>query len=121
MNYQIFEKDGRTWVECLVDEGRLSSEQDALDLVGACGEAGSPLLLFPADCLSPDFFNLKTGLAGAVLLKFSNYRIVSAAVVPPEIAQLGRFGEFVLETNRGRQFRVFSNREEALAWLLAQG
>lgn len=119
VNYQIVEKDGKVWVECLADGGALTSEQDALELVGACGEARTSRLLIRAECLNEDFFDLRTGLAGQVLLKFSNYRIVVAAVIAAEIAAQGRFGEFVWETNRGRQFRVFPNPEDARAWLLS--
>jgi PadR family transcriptional regulator, regulatory protein AphA len=121
MNYQTVEQNGKTWVECLVEGGVLASEQDALELVAACGEAGTPCLLIPEGCLADAFFDLHTGLAGQVLLKFSTYRIISAAVISPEIARQGRFGEFAWETNRGNQFRVFSNSEEARTWLQTMG
>jgi PadR family transcriptional regulator AphA len=121
LNTQSFEQDGQTWVECLADGGVLTSEQDALDLVAACAEAGTRRLLIPAGCLNAAFFDLRTGLAGQVLLKFSNYRIHAAAVIAAEIAARGRFGEFVGETNRGSQFRVFPSREDARAWLLRVG
>jgi PadR family transcriptional regulator, regulatory protein AphA len=119
LNTQSFEQDDQTWVECLADGGVLTSEQDALDLVAACGEAGTRRLLIPAGCLNAAFFDLRNGLAGQVLLKFSNYRILAAAVIAAEIAARGRFGEFVGETNRGSAFRVFSSREDARAWLLS--
>jgi hypothetical protein len=118
MNYQTNELDGMIWIEVVADGGRLIGEQDALELVGACGEAHTQRLLLAENCLSEEFYNLRSGLAGQVLLKFSNYRIVAAAVIPEEISSQGRFGEFVMETNRGRQFRVFPTREAALAWLL---
>jgi PadR family transcriptional regulator, regulatory protein AphA len=121
MNYQAFEDNGILWVECLEDGGILASEQDALDLVGACGESGARRLLIPTGCLGADFFDLRSGLAGQVLLKFSNYRITVAAVVAPEVSTQGRFGEFVWETNRGKAFRVFASLEDARAWLKSAG
>ena len=58
------------------------------------------------------FFDLKTGLAGAALLKWSNYFLRVAVILPPERIGTGRFAEFVMETNRGNQFRVFSDKNQ---------
>lgn len=118
MNYIHIANVGRTYIECLPGDGPLSSEQDVLELVVACEEAQTNRLLLSEGSLSPAFFDLRSGLAGAVLLKFSNYLIRAAAVIPDDVAQSGRFGEFARETNRGSQFRVYPTREEAEAWLL---
>jgi PadR family transcriptional regulator, regulatory protein AphA len=117
MDYRLVIKENISYIECTPDGGTIISEADALDLVAVCGEHRCHRLLIHASNLTPDFYNLRTGLAGNVLLKFSNYRIQAAAVIPTEIAEVGRFGEFVLETNRGQQFRVFHDRESAEAWL----
>ncbi len=119
MNYTRIATIDQSYIECLPGGGLLASEQDALELVGACGEAQTNRLLLSSGCLSPAFYDLRSGLAGTVLLKFSNYRIRAAAVIPSDLANVGRFGEFVRETNCGDQFRVFPTREEAAAWLLA--
>jgi hypothetical protein len=37
--------------------------------------------------------------------------------VPSELIGTGRFYEFVLETNRRNDFRIFSSREDAIQWL----
>lgn len=96
----------------------LSSQASGrLDLVAACGENRARRLLLHAGSLPAEFFELQTRLAGEVLLKFSNYHIKSAAVIPAEQAFQGRFGAMVLETNRGNQFRVYDNRAAALDWL----
>lgn len=104
-------------VECLSDGGLVTDENSALDIVSICGEEGTDLVLIHQANLHPDFFDLKTGLAGKVLLKLSNYRIHAAAVIPEDVIGKGRFYEFVLETNRRNDFNVFSNRDDALAWL----
>jgi Domain of unknown function (DUF4180) len=117
MSYQLSQQNGKTFIECLPGVLCLQNERDALDLVAACGENDTPLLLLYAENLAPTFFDLSTRLAGEILLKFTNYRIRAAAVLTPELATKGKFGEFVLETNRGRDFRVFYSREEAVSWL----
>jgi len=110
----------KKYVECSMDGANLiTQERDALDLVAACGENETSLLMIHSENLTPDFYNLKTGLAGKILLKFSNYHLKVAAVLTPELATQGRFGEMVLETNRNSQeFRVFYTRAAAEAWLL---
>lgn len=120
INYHLVENSINAFVECLPDGGQVQSEQDALDLVGACGEYQAHRLLLHAANLGEDFYDLKTGLAGAVLLKFSNYRIKAAIVVDPE-RMTGRFGEMAGEANRrNRDFHVFHAREDAVKWLIAE-
>jgi PadR family transcriptional regulator, regulatory protein AphA len=117
MDYQFVTHGNTSYVECLPEGGKIASEADALDLVAACGEHLCHRLLLHASNLTPDFYNLRSGLAGEVLLKFSNYRIQAAAILKPELAEQGRFGEMVLESNRGNQFRVFYDRASAEDWL----
>lgn len=121
MNYTLVCKGNRNYLACSLDglQNRLQSERDALDLVAACGENGTENLLLPAECLSPDFFRLGTGLAGAVLLKFSNYHIRCAVVIAPGQAGRGRFAELVLEANRrNRELHFFTGSAEAERWLI---
>ena len=107
----------KTIVECLPDGGMVTDENSALDIVAICGEEGTDLVLLHHTNLHSDFFDLKTGLAGKVLLKLSNYRVHAAAVIPADMIGTGRFYEFVLETNRRNDFNVFSSRDDAIAWL----
>jgi len=119
VGYKRIDTDSTWYVESVPGEGQVENENDALDLVAACGENETALLMLHGENLSPDFFQLRTGLAGTVLLKFSNYRIKAAAVVTPDQVGQGKFYEFVLETNRGREFGVFYSREQAERWLVA--
>ncbi len=118
MNYQLIQKNSIAYLECLPGAVCLGSEREALDLVAACMENGTNRLLLHASNLADDFYHLRTGLAGQILQKFSQYRIQSAAVLTPELVNQGRFREMVLEANRGQQFRVFYQRDEAEAWLI---
>ncbi|MGE5483835.1 MAG: DUF4180 domain-containing protein [Ignavibacteriales bacterium] len=114
MEYQVVETDSGKYVDC---KGVIRNEQDAGDLVAACGEHEANRLMLCAGNLTEDFYRLSTGLAGAVLQKLVNYHVKAAAVLPPELASRGRFGEMVLESNRGNHFRVFAGRDEAERWL----
>ena len=70
-----------------------------------------------AENLSADFYDLSSGLAGAILLKFVNYRLKVAVVLTPQLVGQGKFHEMVIETNRGSDFRVFYERASAESWL----
>lgn len=118
MKYKITRLNGIRFLECKKNGGVIDDENAALDLVALCGENEVNTLLLYTENLVPDFFDLKTGIAGRILLKFSNYSIKVATVIPPEVANHGRFYEMVLETNRGNEFRVFSNHADALQWIL---
>lgn len=117
MQTQLVESNGNTILECLPEGGVIASEADALDLVALCGEHQVDRVLLHATNLAEDFYFLRTGLAGAVLLKLGNYRIRAAAVLAPKLVSRGHFREFVMETNQGSDFRVFYERELALKWL----
>ncbi len=119
MNYHVVEHTQNRYIECLPDGGQIASERDALDLIAACGENQTNRLLLYAGNLADDFYHLKTGLAGTVLQKFTNYWVKVAAVLTPELVNQGRFREMVLEANRSnRDFHVFYDREKAEAWLV---
>ena len=119
MNY-IYQQQGESgFIEGMPGDGVVQSEEEALELVAACGEYGTFNLLLPAECLADEFFNLGSGLAGAILLKFGLYRLHCAILLPPERASQGRFGELVLEANRRDDaLHFFSDRSKAVDWLL---
>jgi hypothetical protein len=119
MNYIYHQQGDSGFVEGLPGDGVVQSEEEALELVAACGEYGTFNLLLPAECLADEFFNLSSGVAGAVFLKLSLYRIRCAILLPPEQATQGRFGEMVLEANRRDDaLHFFSDRSKALDWLM---
>lgn len=119
MNTRLVRIRNQKYLETLPGDGTLSSEADALDVVATCIEEETKNLMIHAEQLDPAFFQLKSGLAGAVLLKFGNYEIRCAAVVSEVDRIGGRFQEFAMETNRGDDFRVFSDKETAEVWLIA--
>jgi len=118
LDYRLVNTSPNSYVECLPGSQPLASPQDALELVAACGEHQTQRLLLHAECLSKDFFDLSTRLAGEILLKFTNYYLKVAAIIPTEQIGRGKFYEFALETNRGRDFRIFSDLQKAVDWLV---
>jgi hypothetical protein len=99
------------------DEPLLATVEDASRIVEACWSSGAHAALLYAANLTPGFFDLSTGEAGAILQKLQNYRIRLAVVCPPGLVMSSRFGELLAEEQQGRDFGVFATRGEARAWL----
>ncbi len=82
----------------------IARESDANDIIGeAFGMEGVELVVIPVERLSPDFFRLASGLAGAVLQKFTNYRlrVAIAGDISAYTEKSGPLRDFVRESNRG--------------------
>src|SRR5262245_25810731 len=88
---------------------------DISDALGAC-ISSEGLILTEAD-LTPAFFDLRSGLAGELFQKFTNYRIGLAIVLPEPNAYGQRFSELVYEHRRDNLIRFVRSEEEAKAWL----
>ncbi len=116
MNYITHKVNSKKYLEVKDNSFVLESEQDALDLAALCSENDTDTFLLDLENLDHRFYDLRTGLAGAVLQKLSNYRVKMAVIVPTDVIK-GRFGELALELNRGKQFGIFSSREDAENWL----
>ena len=112
MSYQVIRESGKSYVEW-IPGACIANEHDALEMVAACGECDTNRLMLQAENLTPEFFQLRTGVAGGILLNLTNYTIKAALVLKPEQVGEGKFKEWVLETNRGREFRVFYDRARA--------
>lgn len=117
MSYRVIEKANKKYIECASIEAQLNTEQDAIELIGACFENNTNLLMFHDEALSEDFFKIRTGLAGKVLQKFADYHVKVAVIITNEQKIKGKFKEVLAESNKGNDFRTFSNIEEAENWL----
>jgi len=118
MNYRVIEINEKKYIECAAAEAPIHTEQNALDLISACFENNTNLVMVSAEALADDFFKLRTGLAGSVLQKFINYNIKVAVVMTDQQEVKGKFKEFITEANKGNSFKKFSNKEEAENWFL---
>jgi DNA-binding PadR family transcriptional regulator len=119
MNYKVIDRDNQKYIECDSVETPISSEQDALDLIAACWENDTSLVMLHSEVLAEDFYKLRTGLAGQVLQKFMNYRIKVAVIITDDQKIKGKFKELIAEANKRNDFRVFNNIVEAENWLLS--
>ncbi|MEH1102176.1 DUF4180 domain-containing protein [Micromonospora sp. CPCC 205561] len=70
----IQERVGAQVLVCDPDGPPVTTEQDALDLIGAAF-LGATVVAVPASRLDPSFFSLGTRFAGEIMQKFVNYRL----------------------------------------------
>jgi hypothetical protein len=92
----------------------ITTEADILDPIGNASYSGADTLVIPVSRLSPDFFKLSTGLAGAILQKCTNYSMKVAIVgdISHYTAKSGPLRDFVYESNKHGHIRFIANEAE---------
>lgn len=86
MKIKIHQLDHIKIAEILTKKIFIISPGDALDLLGTLYFQSFDKIIIHQNNLTPDFFDLKTGIAGEILQKFSNYRV--------RLAVIGNFSSF---------------------------
>jgi hypothetical protein len=94
---------GTTVLRCAPDGPPLDGESAALDLIGDAMGRDAQLVAVPAERVPEEFFQLRSGIAGAIAQKFVNYRLRLAVVgdVSRHTAESQALRDFVHETNQG--------------------
>lgn len=92
----------------------LAQENDALEVIGEALGQQAALVVIPVARLAPDFFRLRTGFAGAMLQKFTNYNLRVAIVgdISAYTEKSLPLRDFVHESNRRGQVRFLPSDAE---------
>ena len=101
-------------VEVLSDELMIRDTSDALDVLGSVYYNGYDKMIVHQKNLAPEFFDLKTGIAGDILQKFSNYRVRLVIVGDFGSIEKKSLRDFIYESNQGRQINFVATLDEAL-------
>ncbi|MFE9441891.1 DUF4180 domain-containing protein [Streptomyces sp. NPDC006602] len=90
-------------LRCAPDGPPLDGENAALDLIGDAMGRDAQIVAVPTERVADEFFRLRSGVAGAVMQKFVNYRLRLAVVgdVSRHVAGSTALRDFVHETNQG--------------------
>jgi len=96
----------------------LKNEQDAVELIANCRYQGADKIILKADQIHPDFFKLKTRLAGDTLQKFTNYQCHLAIIGDFEIIHSNSLRDFIRESNRAGRINFVRDEKAALESLL---
>jgi hypothetical protein len=118
MKIELIETNGSTIAEIVSDEIVLKNQQDALDLIANCCYQGATGILIYEKNIIPAFFDLKTGIAGEILQKFSTYRCQLAIVGEFTKYHSKSLNDFIVESNKTQRINFVSNYEVAKTRLL---
>lgn len=111
---QLRTLQGRLVAEVPAEGPTLSSEQDALDLIGELYGLEAEWVLIPVARVDDEFFQLSNRRAGLFLQKFVNYglRVAFVGDLAEQLAASKSLRDFVYESNRGGQLRFIRDASE---------
>lgn len=92
----------------------ISQTQDILDLIGDLVYYDCSRIIIYERNLHPDFFNLKTRLAGDILQKFSNYRFKLAVIGDFSKYKSKSLADFIRESNKGKMIFFLDSLDSAM-------
>jgi hypothetical protein len=100
--------------EAISDSIVIENEQDAVRVMEEIFAFGARKIILHKENIAPEFFDLKTGLAGAVLQKFVNYHIQVAIVGDFKNITSKSLNAFIFESNRGDQIFFLDSLDMAI-------
>lgn len=92
----------------------INTIEDGLDLMGNIYYQGFDKIVLNEKNITPDFFDLKNGIAGEILQKFSTYRVRLAIVGDFSVYKSKSLTDFIYESNKGRHINFVKSTTEAL-------
>ena len=92
----------------------INNASDGLDLLGNLYYLGFDKIIVHEKNIRPDFFDLKSGIAGEILQKFSNYRVRLAIVGDFSEYTSKSLNDFIFESNKGKQINFVRSQSEAI-------
>jgi hypothetical protein len=106
--------------ELISDETIINNAEEGFDLVGNLYFQGFDSIIINEKNVTPEFFDLRNGLAGEVLQKFSTYRISLAIVGDFSNITSKSLKGFMLESNKNRHINFVATTADAIKVLSAK-
>lgn len=119
MKIHIHEINNKKIAEIISDETEIRETQDALDIMANCDYQGSRKIVLREKHLSPVFFDLKTGMAGEILQKFSNYNVQLAIIGNYSEIASKSLKDFIYESNKTGRICFVPSFDEAVKKMTA--
>jgi hypothetical protein len=104
--------------EILPGSDLIAGPDDILDTMAEVRLEGSDRMIIHEKSLHPDFFVLKTKVAGEILQKFSNYRMRLAIIGDFTKFKSKSLKDFIRESNRTGIINFVGTLDEALSRLI---
>ncbi|WP_316836103.1 DUF4180 domain-containing protein [Pedobacter nutrimenti] len=119
MNIKTHRIGERKLAEIISDSVLINNAEEGLQLLVDLYYQDFESIIIHENNITPVFFDLKTGLAGEILQKFSNYRVRLAIVGDFEKYPGKSIRDFIFESNKGRLINFLSTADEAKDKLLS--
>lgn len=119
MNIKIHEKNAIRIAEVVSDAMLIRTPEDGLQLMVDLYYQDFDRFVLHRHQITPDFFDLKTGIAGEILQKFTNYRLRVVIVGDFSEIESKSLADFIFESNKGRQINFLPTVEQAVERLSA--
>ena len=100
--------------ELISEDTLINNIEDGLDLLGNLYYQDFDKIIIYDKNITPDFFDLKSGIAGEILQKFSNYRVRLAIVGDFSKYTSKSVNDFIYESNKGKQINFVPSQSEAV-------
>ena len=113
MKIIFHDNDNLKLAEVLSDSVLIHQTQDALDIMADCTYNGYNTIVVYEEAIVPAFFDLKTGIAGDILQKFSTYNVRLAIIGDFSKYTSKSLRDFIYESNRHGHIFFAGSREEA--------
>ena len=114
MKIEIHQNEDVKIAEVISDSFIVTNAEEGLQLMVDLYYQDFDKIIIHEPNIIPDFFDLKTGIAGEILQKFSNYR-VRLAIVGDFAKYPGQsIKDFIFESNKCRQVNFMGSVKEAV-------
>lgn len=117
MDINVIQTEGIEIAEVVSDTIVIGNAEDGLELLGNLYYQGFDKVILYEKNITPDFFTLRTGIAGEILQKFSTYRVRLAIIGDFAAYQSKSMTDFMVESNKIGHVNFVSSKDAAIAKL----
>lgn len=100
--------------EVISDEILIKNAEDGLQIMIDLYYQDFDKIILHEKNIASDFFDLKTGIAGELLQKFSNYKVRLVIVGDFSKHESKSIRDFIYESNKGRQINFLATSAEGI-------
>lgn len=118
MQFSLINSGNKTITHIISNEIIINNAQDALEVMMNCAYGNNSTdIIVEEKNLAPGLFDLKTGILGDILQKFSTYRIRLAIVGDFSKFTSKSLKDFIFESNKAGRINFVSSIDEAVEML----
>lgn len=106
--------DNTEVAEIITDKVILRSTEDGLDLLGNLYYQGFDKIIIHKKNITPEFFDLRTKIAGEILQKFAQYQMPLIIVGDFSKYKSKSLNDFIFESNKSQQINFIKDLSNIL-------